>query len=411
MGPLRAVIFRFIAALLVALPLFAEDVAESRRLYKNALDAYQKKDHAAFLENVRAASALRPQHPTLLYQLAVALTLNGRGDDALDVLERVAAMGFVYRAAEDEDLASLRGAPRFTAIAGRFAENAKPAGAATLAFTIPEKGLIPEGLAYDATTKRFFVSSVRRHAIYAIDPTGRARRLVRDLPSGVFGMVVDAKRETLWAATSALAEKKSALLRIDLRSGRVVDTIRAEGRHHFGDVTLTRDGRVLVSDGESPVIFELRENALQPFATGPFVSLQGIAAGPGVLYASDYSKGLFAIDLRTRDVHLMSVPPNASLLGVDGIYLAAPRTLVATQNGTNPNRIIRIRLTENGLDVASVETLLANVPALADPTLGVMANGAFYVNAAGQWDLFDDDGNVKDAEKLRPASVLRIPLP
>jgi len=282
---------------------------------------------------------------------------------------------------------------------------------AAIAFTIPETGLIPEGLAYDASTGRFFVSSVRRHAIYVVDPSGRARLFTSGLPSGVFGMVVDRRRGVLWATTTALAEKKSALLRIDLAGGRLLETIRVDGAHHFGDVALTKDGDVLVSDGASPVIFVLRDHALQPFATGPFVSLQGLAAAGNVLYAADYSKGLFAIDLRTRDVRLMRVPSGSSVRGIDGLYVAAPRTLVGTQNGTNPNRIVRIRLAENGLDVASVETLLANDPILGDPTLGVVAKGAFYVNAAGQWDLFDDAGNPTDEEKLRPATVLRIELP
>lgn len=291
----------------------------------------------------------------------------------------------------------------------------QPIGTATVAFTIPEKGLIPEGLAYDAASGRFFVSSVRRRAIWVVDPAGRSQRFTSELPSGVFGMVVDRKRGVLWATTTALAEKKSALLQIDLLGGRVLETIRVEGAHHFGDVALTSGGDVLVSDGASPVIFILRGHVLEPFITGPFVSLQGLAAAGNVLYVADYSKGLYAADLRTRDVHLMRVPREVSLLGVDGLYLSGPRTLVATQNGTNPNRIVRIHLTPDALNVAAVETLLANVAELGDPTLGVVAKGAFYVNAAGQWDLFDDPddkaGNAKDEQKLRPATVLRIALP
>lgn len=407
--------FRAVIALLVVLPLLAEDVGESRRRYKLATEAYQKKEYAAFLDHVRAASDLRPQHPTLLYNLGVALALNGRREDALDVLERVASMGMVYDAAKDDDLAPLREDARFRAIVASFERNAKPIGTATTAFTIPEKGLIPEGLAYDSSSGRFFVSSVRRRAIYVIDRAGRAQLFASELPSGVFGMVVDRKRGVLWATTTALTEKKSALLRVDLRSGRVLDTICTDGAHHFGDVALTSGGDVLVSDGESPSIFVRRDNALQPFLTGPFVALQGMAVAGNVLYLADYSKGLFAVDLRTRDVHLMRVPRNVSLLGVDGLYFSAPRTLVATQNGTNPNRILRIRLTADGLDIAAAETLLANVASLGDPTLGVVAKGAFYVNAAGQWDLFADPDdarkNAKDEQKLRPATVLRVTLP
>jgi len=78
-----------------------------------------------------------------------AYALNGRPDEALDVLERVAKMGFDYPAAKDENLLSLRGSTRFPAVIERFAENAQTTGNPVLAFTLEESGLIPEGLAWD----------------------------------------------------------------------------------------------------------------------------------------------------------------------------------------------------------------------------------------------------------------------
>ncbi len=408
---------RLLVVLLLAVsPLFADEVDDSRRFQKAAMEAYQAKDSAAFLENIRKASDLRPQHPTLLYQLAGALDLNGRHDEALRVLERVASMGFVYDAAKNFSDA------RYAKVVKQFEANRRPRGSAKRELAIDRMGLIPEGMAWDG--KRFFVSSVRTKTIFAIGADGKAEPFAT-APYGVFGMVVDAKRGVLWATTAALpqvegytAEEsgKSAVLRIGLWTGRILETIRPtdEAEHHFGDVALAADGEVYVSDGRSPVVYrvDVRENgsALEPFVRGAFSNLQGLAVAGNVLFVSDYSKGLFAIDRRTKDIHALRVPGDASLLGIDGLYLAGERTLVATQNGTNPNRIVRIELARGGLAVSSVVPLLANSELMGDPTLGVIANNRFFFNGNAQWELFGDDGKIADPLKLAEAVVLSVPL-
>ncbi len=410
----------FLLLLLLAGVALGDDLADSRRFYQQALAAYEKQDHRAFLENVRAASALRPQHPTLLVRYAAALALNGQREAALANLERVAAMGMVYAVAEEKDFASLRGQPRFDAVVKAFAANAQPIGTAREEARIEELGLIPEGLAYDAKSRRLLVSSVRHRKILAVDAKKNVTTLVKDLPWGVFGMAVDDARGVLWATTTALPQVegfraedkgKSALLRIDLKTGKLLGTLAAPGEHHFGDVTVAADGAVYVSDGASPAIYTVRGDALEIFLRGPFASLQGLTADAGVLYVADYSKGLYAIDRRTRDLRLLSVPRTASLLGVDGLYLAGPRTLVATQNGTHPNRILRIRLMPSGLGVAAVDTLLANAPGLGDPTLGVVIDKRFFFNGNAQWELFREDGTIVDPLKLAEAVVLSVSVP
>jgi len=404
---------------LAALSAAADDITESRKLQQAGLAAYKQKDAAAFLTNIRAASALRPQHPTLLVQLAVAQASNGQHDAALRTLQRVADMGFVY-VFDDAELAPVRALPGYAAVEKRMAANGAAIGAPRKELTVDRIGIIPEGLAYDAAGDRFFVGSVRTRTIFAVRK-GAAAKPFATAPWGVFGMTVDAKRGVLWATTTALAqmegfakedEGKAALLKIDLRNGALLATIPAPAGalHHFGDVTVAADGEVFVSDSRAPVIYRLAGEALEPYVTGAFTNLQGIAPAGGMLYVSDYSRGLMAIDRRTRDVHWLHVPATVSLLGVDGLYRARDGSLLATQNGTNPNRIIRIRLAPGGLAVGSVETLAANAPGMADPTLGVVARNRFWFNANGQWDLFGDDGKIADPLRLSEALVLSVPV-
>jgi sugar lactone lactonase YvrE len=404
---------------IAALSLAADDITDSRKLQQAGLTAYKNKDAGAFLRNIQAASALRPQHPTLLVQLAVAQASNGQHEAALRTLERVAAMGFVF-VPDDAELEPVRALPAFAALARRLEANASAIGAPRKELAVDRIGLIPEGLAYDAAGDRFFVGSVRTRTIFVVSKRAAAKPFAT-APWGVFGMAVDAKRGVLWATTTALPqmegfvkeeEGKAALLKIDLRGGAVLATIPAPagGPHHFGDVAVTADGEVFVSDSRAPVIYRVAGNAVEPFVTGGFSNLQGIAPAGRILYVSDYSRGLMAVDRVTRDVHWLRVPETASLLGVDGLYRASDGSLLATQNGTDPNRIIRIRLAPGGLAVSSVETLASHAPGMADPTLGVVARNRFWFNANGQWDLFGDDGKIADPLRLSEALVLSVPV-
>jgi sugar lactone lactonase YvrE len=415
--------FLAVALLAAASVMQADDITDSRKLQQEAIAAYKEKKPAVFLEKIRAASDLRPQHSTLLMQLAVALAANDRHREALGVIDRVAAMGFVY-AFDDAELQPVKALPEFARTARKFEANAKPIGSAKQELTIDRLGLIPEGMAWDARGKRWFISSVRTGEILAIGADGNVQT-VADAPWGVFGMAVDAKRGVLWATSAAMPQVedfraedkgKSALLRIELATGKVIETLRVadEVAHHFGDVAVAADGEVYVSDSASPVIFRVATTAdggtLEPFLRGPFQSMQGMAAARNTLYVADYSAGIFAIDLRTRDAHALRVPPNAALLGVDGLYFVNDRTLIGTQNGTSPNRIVRINLAPGGMAVSSVETLAANVVGMGDPTLGVVVGKRFFFNANAQWDQFGDDGKIADPLKLQPAVVLSVPV-
>ena len=398
---------RALIILAIALAVRADEVSDSRKLAQQALAAHKAKDEATFLAKIAAASDLRPSMPALLYYRAAALAVNGRAGEALGVLERVARMGMVYDVAKEDEFASLRELPRFNAVAVAFSKNRAPIGLPSIAFTIPKSGIISEGLAYDPVSRDFFVSSVRDGAIWRVHQ-GKAKPFVSGVPRGVFGMTIDAKKRVLWAATSPIEQNRSfsatdhaAVLAIDLRSGRILHTIPApdDAKHLFGDVAIAADGTVYVSDSMSPTIFAIDGEVMRPLiANGPFVSLQGIAPAAGVLYVADYSKGIAAVDLATHDVHFLSSPADETLLGIDGLYRAGPKTLIGTQNGTDPQRIVRIDL--EGLTVTRVTTLAANRPEMPDITLGTLAGSAFYFNGAALWE-------EKDETKWVPAAILR----
>jgi len=72
-------------------------------------------------------AALAPLDPTIRYNLACSLALCGRGETALDMLERAVELGYadLEHLLEDEDLASLRAEVRFRTLIERL-RKAKP---------------------------------------------------------------------------------------------------------------------------------------------------------------------------------------------------------------------------------------------------------------------------------------------
>src|SRR5688500_2857657 len=74
-----------------------------------------------------------------------------------------------------------------------------------VAFRVADPELIPEGIAYDARTKTFFVGSTYKRKIVAIDAAGKVRDFTTEGQDGVYGFVglrVEPARRTLWAISS-----------------------------------------------------------------------------------------------------------------------------------------------------------------------------------------------------------------
>ncbi len=90
--------------------------------------ALQKGDTAAAQKLAEQSLTLIPDEPGALYNLACALALQGKKDEALAQLERAVKEGFnqAQHIREDKDLGSLRGDDRFEK-AAKAAETAKPA--------------------------------------------------------------------------------------------------------------------------------------------------------------------------------------------------------------------------------------------------------------------------------------------
>ena len=105
--------------------------------------------------------------------------------------------------------------------------------ASRVAFELPEADLLTEGIAYDSAKGIFFVGSVHKGKILRVTGDGRTSSVFAAVEGGQWaplGLRVDDRRGTLWVAAAALPQVaayqaadsgRSAILRYDLRSGRL----------------------------------------------------------------------------------------------------------------------------------------------------------------------------------------------
>jgi sugar lactone lactonase YvrE len=236
---------------------------------------------------------------------------------------------------------------------------------------------------------------------------------------------VDQRRGVLWVAAAALPQTaeyepadsgRSAILRYDLRSGRLTGRYQSGGGepHAIGDLVLNRGGDVYATDSRAPVVYRVRagSDSLESFIRSPLLlSAQGLALTPDerTLYIADYARGLLRVNLATRGVTILEAADSVLALGVDGLYFHRGN-LIGIQNGVTPHRVVRFTLAPSGDRILGVRVLERAHPRHQEPTLGVVVNGDLFYIANSQWERFGADGKIPDRRLLDRPVVLRLPL-
>lgn len=432
----RSCLATLVILLVSLLPLRAGINAQQAQEYpwqhywQEAAAAYQKKDFAAFLEHSKRAAALAPdRHPLLLLNLARAHSLAGERAEAVKLIEEVLGMGFGATAVKSKDFDAVRDSDAFRKLAGKIEAVRAPVANSSVAFTIPEKDLIPEGIAYDPVGGRFYVGSLHKAKIVSIDRAGRSRDFKREREDGLYGVLgmrVDARRRILWVNTAVLPELKgfrkeedgtSALHKYDLRTGRLIRKYALANKprpHLLNDIAVNAAGELFITDSLSPVVYRLRggKDELEEF-----VRLKPYSYPNGITLTDDgrqlfvaHAEGISLIDVSTGKVSALAHAPGISLFGIDGLYYYR-NSLIGVQNFSgDPLRVVRFHLGRDGRRVERAQVMEANNPLFNIPTTGVVADSSFYFIANSQLRSFDPQGNILPHEKLSDVVILRTKL-
>ena len=407
----------------------ADSATAARLAWARATSALQHADSSTARREMARAAESWPVQPTYIWGSAVFASLARDSSATFDALRRYASLGLGMDLRASRYLTWLNDSPTFVKIALAHDSNAKPLVRSRVVATLPDSTFWPEGVDYDARTKRYYVASVAHRTIDEVLADGTSRELIaRDRPDlgAMLGVRVDSSRDVLWATTSAVRSSPNyatgdtiaaELLRIRITNGAIERRWRlapATLGHTLGDLAVGANGDVFVTDSNEPVLYRLRAggDSLENIRNPLFRSLQGIAPVPGgkVAYVADYSHGLLRVDLETNRVTRLDDAPHSTSLGCDGIAWDRG-AIVAVQNGVTPARITRFVLDASGMRIVRADVLDRNSTVADEPTVGTIAGGEFVYVANSQWEKHDDVGRRVLARALTRPVLLAVPLP
>lgn len=285
-----------------------------------------------------------------------------------------------------------------------------------VAFRISEKDLIPEGIAYDATSKSFFVSSIHKNKIIRIDERNKVTDFIKSGKEGIgqaLGMKVSDGK--LWVCSNTgkgNAQDRSMVHAFDLASGDLVSKwILPPGEIHlFNDLALDSHGHVIVSDSDFGAIYRVNPKSSNLELLIKDARLQyvnGITMAPDDAVIVNTFKGFFKINTATQELKALPFP-NYYVIGIDGLCFYK-QSLVGIQNVTYPVSINQYQLNATFDKIESARVLLADHPLFDIPTTGVIVDDWFYFIANSQMKNLDRD-KIKDLAKLKEVLIMKIKL-
>ncbi|NOT08520.1 MAG: hypothetical protein HOP28_09980 [Gemmatimonadales bacterium] len=402
----------------------------AREAYRQAVPHIRRSAWAEAREFVRRSFQAWPAQPA--YVLAYA-ALSARVQDTAETvrtLQYLADMGLSVDLAGDEDFAAVRDAPAVKALAPRLAANAAPLAKSTLAASLTELDFFPEGISHDPRKNVWYVASIRHRKVARVSKDGTAEDFIKEGQDGlwgVFGVRADPGSGTLWVTTAAIPQVadyapadsgRSGIFAFDLETGRLKARYLlpvSPAGHLLGDLTVAPNGDVYATDSRDPVIWRILKGSdqVQEFVRDPlFRSLQGPAVDPSgrMLYVADWSHGVLGVDLNTRQVWALPTPPRSTVLGIDGMVWHKG-ALIGVQNGTTPNRVVRLALDGTGHRITEVQILDRNSELAPGATIGTLWGDRYFYIANSQWDDYDNAGKLRANAKLVGPRILDLRLP
>ena len=375
----------------------------------------------ASLERIQALRKERPGDRVLVYYQALVQVGLGEREAAFELLRSLKGHKLGLIPVPGLGFDKVWDDPEFQAIRTELVEEEARTPAAPVAFRLKDPKLIPEGIAYDATGDRFFIGSIAQRKIVVTNAKAEARDFSSpsDKLDTVLGLAVDPARGHLYAVSTngfldeAKTERRNAVVRYELKSGRLTDRFDAMEAMQLNDLAVAPDGTLYVTDSMSASLFRKKpdEAALTRLgAAGALRGGNGIALGEdGMLYVAS-STGILRVDTSTGEPTRLPQPDTVMTGGIDGLYWH-DGDLLGIQNSTNPGRVVRIALTDKGSRIAGLTVLQSHHhPDFDVPTTGTIAKGALHVIGNSYVRAYQPDGTIKDADSLKGTAIVAVPL-
>jgi DNA-binding beta-propeller fold protein YncE len=288
------------------------------------------------------------------------------------------------------------------------------------AFTIKEKDLIPEGIAYNPQDRSFYLSSINKNKIVKITSTGHVSdfSVVGDSLLQVLGMNVD-NSGRLWACNNSpehdTVNRMAKIHVYDLKSRKVVKVYRISdgSKHLFNDVYINKNGEAYITDSDAGAVYKVTvDGNLEEFVKpGSLRYPNGITASDDekTLYVSAAGMGIVALDIGSRKFQTIS-HPKYYIIGTDGLY-RYKNSLIGVQNVTYPEGIMQYTFSGDRKSFADLKFIATGDAKFDTPTTGVIVGEEFYFIANSQLlQLIGNQGKIKSPETLTDTYIMKIRL-
>ena len=351
----------------------------------------------------------------VMVEIARQYAIAGDRKQALAWFQKAAALNPEYTPEFDRDFETMAALPEFRPLVERARKASPRVRRSALAFTVAESDLIPEGLAWDARSKKLYLGSVNKRKIVEIGPGGAVRDFIaagQDGIGSVIGIRVDPRTNTLWANSLSNTEG-SGVFHYDLDTGRLIKRYVLPADLMFNDLEVTAKRDVFVTATRAQALYWIsaKTDKLEEWRPGLRLrDANGIALSSDQrrLYVATFPDGVTVIDLESGAARGLGHAASVSLAAIDGLYFH-DNSLIAVQNGCIAHRVARFFLNPALDGVLKAEVLERGNPLFDIPTTGAVAGDTFYFIANSQLHNYGATGIV-DRAKLRPISILKLKL-
>ena len=273
-----------------------------------------------------------------------------------------------------------------------------------------EKDLIPEGIAIDPKSGKFFLSSLRKNKIVTADFNGNnATDFIEndqyEYASG-FGMTI--KGDTLYALSNGLEKKDntSVLLLLNIKTKQVIDKykISISPYAYLNDLAVSSTNEIFITDSESNRIYKItRPNKTLEV----YLDTIEVAHSNGIAISDDNTKlylaskqGIRVVDIQTKKILNQ---PNKEYAGIDGMKFYKNSLIGIVEKG-----VVRYYLNDNSTEIKSKNTLIQFDNTFKSPTTFDILDNSIYFIKNTQLDNFNDSTNeLIDKNKLESLILLK----
>jgi sugar lactone lactonase YvrE len=400
-----------------------EDSIASYR--QKANEAYANKDIDTFASYAIKCYEINSSSLSFVYNYASANALKNNAKEAMKTLERMLENGITNRILNDPDFDQLRETDEFKSLSEKYNKEPEVITNSTLAFEIPEKDLIPEGITYNPNKKEFLVGSIFKSKIVKVDADKNISDIVKQEEQGfvsVLGMNVDQERNILWASScygylkENLPKEKlgtARIYKIDLNEGKILRyyELVQEENHFLNDIAIDKSGNIYTTDSHVPAVYTIdkeKDELIKLFdlPVGSYPNGITISEDDRMLFAAT-SYGIYSYNFDTKERKRLRFENDLVYSACDGLYFYK-NSLIGVQGFTN--RIMRFYLDDGMTNITHQKILEANNPLFETPTTGVIVDDTFFLIANAQLGKINAEGKIAPMEELNTTKVIAIQI-